>query len=159
VLKLSEDEQIIINDTLNYSLDLFEKQKESNAVKPVISVERYYNRLVKELNDWLVDVALKATVTHYNIDKNCPLYMIKISFGDKQEQPFSSKEDIYKELKSLDKKLWNEEAQSLYFRKKLNYYDGNDVYIVKPNQRRFWSETAAMEDSKTLLIEIAKGNG
>ncbi len=38
----------------------------------------------------------------------------------------------------------------------LNYYDNEDVYIIKPNQRRFWSETAAMEDYRTLLVEILK---
>ena len=59
-------------------------------------------------------------------------------------------------LKRLDEKLWNEEEQHIYFRKKLNYYDGDDVYIIKPNQRRFWSETSAMEDSKSLLVEILK---
>ncbi len=37
---LSEDhiEQIIIQDTLNYSLDLFENQEKSKAVFPVIDI-------------------------------------------------------------------------------------------------------------------------
>ena len=35
-----------------------------------------------------------------------------------------------------------------------NYFDGDDVYVIKPNQRRFWSQTTAMEDSKSLLVEI-----
>ena len=157
VLKLSKDEQIIIQDTLKYSLDLFEKQEKSDAVKHVIEIEAYYNRLTTDLNNWLEDVDLKASVTHYKIDRNCPLYMIKISFGNEYKKPILSKEDIYNELKVLDRKLWEEEAQNLYFRKKLNYYDGNDVYIIKPNQRRFWSQTAAMEDCKSLLIEIANG--
>ena len=157
ILNLSKDEQIIINDTLNYSLDLFENKEKSIAVKPIIKSNHYYNRISKELNDWLDDVSLKASVTYYKIPVNCPLYLIKISFGSEYKKPILSQEDIYQELKTLDKKLWEEEAQNLYFRKKVNYYDGDDVYIIKPNQRRFWSETAAMEDSKTLLIEIANG--
>ena len=80
--------------------------------------------------------------------------MVKISFGNEEKPVFESKEDIYKELKTLDKKLWEEESQNLYFRKKLNYFEDDDVYIIKPNQRRFWSQTAAMEDSKSLLVEI-----
>lgn len=154
VLKLSKDEQVIINDTINYSLDLFEKQEKSDAVKHVIEIEPYYNRLTSDLNNWLEDVDLKASVTHYKIDRNCPLYMIKISFGNDYKKPILSKEDIYNELKVLDRKLWKEDAQNLYFRKKLNYYDDNDVYIIKPNQRRFWSQTAAMEDCKSLIVEI-----
>jgi type I restriction-modification system DNA methylase subunit len=159
ILKLSEDEQIIINDTLNYSLDLFEKQKKSDAVTPVLEINHFTNRITKYLNDWLDDINLKVSATHYKIDGNCPLYLVKLSFGNEQKKTILSNEDIIKELKRIDQKLWKEEAKNLYFRKKLNYYDGNDIYIIKPNQRRFWSETAAMEDSKTLLIEIAKGNG
>jgi len=159
ILKLTEQEQIIIQDTLDYSLDLFEKQENSKAILAVNKIDMYTNRLSKELNDWLDDVDLKASATIYNIHKNCPLYVVKISFGNKEKPVFESKEDIYKELKTLDKKLWKEEAQNLYFRKKLNYYDGDDVYIIKPNQRRFWSQTAAMEDCKSLLVEIANGNG
>ena len=151
---LNENEQTIIQDTLNFSLDLFEKQEKSDAVKHVLAIDHYYNRLTTDLNNWLEDVDLKASVTHYKIDRNCPLYMVKISFGNEYKKPVLSREDIYNELKALDKKLWKEEAQNLYFRKKLNYYDGNDVYIIKPNQRRFWSQTAAMDDSKSLLVEI-----
>ncbi|MBZ4042778.1 Eco57I restriction-modification methylase domain-containing protein [Flavobacterium hibisci] len=159
VLKLTEDEQIIIKDTLDFSLDLFEKQESSRAVLPVNDISIYTKRVTKELNEWLDDVNLKASATIYDINRNCPLYMVKISFGNEYKPIFESKEDIYKELKILDKKLWEEESQNLYFRKKLNYYDGDDVYIIKPNQRRFWSQTAAMEDCKSLLVEIANGNG
>lgn len=154
ILKLTQDEQIIIQDTLNYSLDLFEKQEKSQAVFPVVNSEDYTNRLTKELNDWLDDVNLKISTTVYEINRNCPLYMIKISFGNEQKAIFKSKENIYDELKRIDESLWEEEGQNLYFRKKLNYYDNNDVYIIKPNQSRFWSQTAAMEDSKSLLVEI-----
>jgi hypothetical protein len=138
-------------------LDLFEKQDKSKAVLPVNGIDIYIDRLTKELNDWLDDVDLKASVTIYDIKGNCPLYMVKISFGNKQKPVFESKENIFNELKRLDENLWKEEGQHLYFRKKLNYYDNNDVYIIKPNQRRFWSQTAAMEDCKSLLIEIANG--
>lgn len=154
ILKLTEDEQIIIQDTLDYSLDLFEKQEKSKAVLPVNEIDIYIDRLTKELNNWLDDVDLKASAIIYDINRNCPLYLVKISFGNEEKPVFESKEDIYKELKTLDKKLWAEESQNLYFRKKLNYYDGDDVYIIKPNQRRFWSQTAAMEDCKSLLVEI-----
>ena len=154
ILKLTEDEQIIIQDTLVYSLDLFEKQAKSDAVKPILEIDHYTNRITKELNDWLDDVDLKVSATHYKIDRSCPLYMVKLSFGSDQKKTIISKEDIRKELKILDKKLWKEEAKNLYFRKKLNYFDGDDVYVIKPNQRRFWSQTTAMEDSKSLLVEI-----
>lgn len=154
ILKLTQDEQIIINDTINYSLDLFEKQEKSKALLPINNIDIYSKRLTKELNNWLDDIDLKVSATHYTIERNCPLYLVKLSFGNQEEETKTSKENIYNELKSLDIKLWNKDSQSIYFRKKLNYFDRDDVYIIKPNQRRFWSQTAAMEDSKSLLIEI-----
>ncbi|ENI5845751.1 N-6 DNA methylase [Flavobacterium psychrophilum] len=154
ILKLTEDEQIVIQDTLNYSLDLFEKKEKSKAVLPVNDIDVYTKRITKELNDWLDDDDLKISATHYKIDRNCPLYLVKLSFGNQLKEIEISKENIYSELKTLDKKLWSKDAQSIYFRKKLNYFDGDDIYIIKPNQRRFWSQTAAMEDSKSLLVEI-----
>ena len=105
--------------------------------------------------DW-DGVDLKVSATHYYINSNCPLYMIKLSFGNELKETKISNEDIYFGLKKIEKKLWHEEGQNIYFRKKLNYYDNEDVYIIKPNQRRFWSETAAMEDYRTLLVEILK---
>ena len=156
ILKLTKDEQIIIQDTLDYSLDLFEKQENSDAVKPVSKINKYIIQLTTELNNWLEDVDLKISTTVYEINRNCPLYMVKISFGSEAKQTVFSQEDIYKELKTLDKKLIDEKTPGLYFIKKLNYYDGDDVYIIKPNQRRFWSQTAAMEDCRNLLAEILK---
>ncbi|ELY1978803.1 N-6 DNA methylase [Flavobacterium psychrophilum] len=154
ILKLTADEQVVIQDTLDYSLDLFEKQEKSKAVLPVNEIDIYSERITKELNDWLDDDDLKISATHYFIDRNCPLYLVKLSFGNQLKEIEISKENIYSELKTLDKKLWSKDAQSIYFRKKLNYFDGDDIYIIKPNQRRFWSQTAAMEDSKSLLVEI-----
>lgn len=154
ILKLTENEQIVIQDTLNYSLDLFEKQEKSKAVLPVNDIDVYSKRITKEINDWLDDDDLKISATNYFIDRNCPLYLVKLSFGNQQKEAQTSKENIYQELKKIDKKLWNKESENLYFRKKLNYFDGNDIYIIKPNQRRFWSQTVAMEDSKSLLVEI-----
>ena len=154
ILKLTQDEQVIIQDTLNYSLDLFEKQEKSKAVFPVVDIDIYSKRVNTELNDWLNDVDLKVSATHYEISTNCPLYLVKLSFGNQQKESVISKEDIYNELKTLDKKLWSTDSASIYFRKKVNYFDGDDIYIIKPNQRRFWSQTAAMEDSKSLLVEI-----
>ncbi len=154
ILKLTADEQIVIQDTLDYSLDLFEKQEKSKAVLPVNEIDIYSKRITKEINDWLDNANLKVSATHYKIDRNCPLCLVKLSFGNELKEIEISKENIYNELKTLDEKLWSKDAQSIYFRKKLNYFDGDDIYIIKPNQRRFWSQTAAMEDSKSLLVEI-----
>lgn len=61
------------------------------------------------------------------------------------------------ELEELDRNLWEKEATNIYFRKKLNFKIDNDIYMVRPNQRRFWSQSMALEDSSELIVEILNG--
>jgi len=80
--------------------------------------------------------------------------MIKVTFGGLKKDITESVEDINNELKRIDNALWIRKAGNLYFRKKLNYKDGDDVFLVRPNQRRFWTQTMAMEDASELILEI-----
>jgi hypothetical protein len=84
--------------------------------------------------------------------------MIKISFNEKKNKTFQSNEFIDEELKKLDKHLWEEKATNIFFRKKLNYKTGNDIYIIRPNQQRFWSQSMALEDASELILEILNEN-
>jgi hypothetical protein len=80
--------------------------------------------------------------------------MIKISFDSERKEITESGENVAIELKKIDKKLWEEKATNIYFRKKLNYKTDNDIYIIRPNQRRFWSQSMALEDASELILEI-----
>ena len=80
--------------------------------------------------------------------------MIKLSFGDNKNDIIKSKENLDEELRQLDKILWQKKATNIYFRKKLNYKTGNEIFIVRPNQRRFWTQSMAIEDAAELILEI-----
>jgi len=84
--------------------------------------------------------------------------MIKLSFAKKQKKVVASKEFVDVELKKIDQHLWKEKASNIYFRKKLNYKRGDDIYIIRPNQRRFWSKSMALEDATELILEILNRN-
>lgn len=160
ILKLSVTEINQINDVINYSIDLFENKEKSKALFPVIKdeIKSYGIMLSNELNDFLDGQELFVNTTIYNIDWFTPLMMIKLSFGKEQKEIFQSKESVDEELKKLDKHLWKEKATNIYFRKKLNYKIENDIYIIRPNQRRFWSQSMALEDASELILEILNGN-
>ena len=154
ILGLDEKEIIVINDTIQYSLDLFIKKQYSSALHPVYDTKPYVEMLCRELNDFLEDQSLFANATVYNINLFTPLMMIKITHEETKKSIFKSPENIDKELKKLDQSLWDKKSSGIYFRKKMNYYDGDDVYIIRPNQRRFWSQTMAMEDASEIILEI-----
>jgi len=154
ILKLSKKEQININDVLEYNLDLFEKQQKSEGLLPISNIKPYAEMLCSELNDFLEEQSLFANATIYTNNRNNPLLVVKISFEKNKRKLVSSEDCISKELKKIDEYLWEKKAGSIYFRKKLNYYSGDDIFIIRPNQRRFWSQSMAMEDAAELIIEI-----
>ena len=150
----------LIDDFINYSIDLFHKQEKSIALYPVLQEQtiKYGEIISTELNDFLDSEDLFANATVYNINRFTPLMMIKLSFAIKQKEVVTSTELIDDELKKIDAHLWEEKASNIYFRKKLNYKTRDDIYIIRPNQRRFWSQSMALEDTSELILEILNGN-
>jgi type I restriction-modification system DNA methylase subunit len=153
VLGMTDKEMVIINDSLEYSLDLFENKQKSKALLPVTNVTDYSKRISAEINEFLNNQEIVCSATVYKTPYFSPLMMIKLSFGT-EANLIKSEENVAEELKRLDKILWQEKATNIYFRKKLNYKTGNEIFIVRPNQRRFWTQSMAIEDASELILEI-----
>ena len=163
VLKLYNIDLIdkqLIDDFITYSVDLFHKQEKSIALYPAQheQIIEYGKIISSELNNFLDGENLFANTTVYKISRFTPLMMIKLSFAKKQKEVVTSKEFVDDELKKIDQHLWEEKAQNIYLRKKLNYKTEDDIYIIRPNQRRFWSQSMALEDASELILEILNGN-
>ncbi|MCL2247279.1 MAG: SAM-dependent methyltransferase [Lentimicrobiaceae bacterium] len=153
--RLSINDQYSVQHLLD-NIDLFHKQEKSNALRPALQdqMAKYGEVVCKDLNDFLEGQNIFASATVFERDIHNPLCLVKISFDKKKKQVTTSKERISKELKKIDNYLWSKKSGSIYFRKKLNYYDGDDIFIIRPNQRRFWSQSMAMEDASELILEI-----
>jgi hypothetical protein len=151
----SKNEISIIQDAIEYSLDLFQNKEKSAALLPVSNMQPYIKTICQDLNNFLEDQNLFTTATTFPLsDQYMPLTMLKLSFSETKRKPVISTENIGEELSNLDKKLWKQQACNIYFRRKLNYYDGDDIYLIRPNQRRFWTQTAAINDASDLILEI-----
>ncbi len=157
---LSSNDIIRISDTISLSVDLFHKQEKSIALYPVLEKQTIeYGKIISaELNEFLDGQDLFANATVYNISRFTPLMMIKISHDSVKNEVIPSDEAVENELKKIDKSLWEKKSQNIYFRKKLNYKTGDDIYIIRPNQRRFWSKSMALEDASELILELLTGN-
>lgn len=156
---LSVNEQFIVEHLLN-NVELFHKQEKSVSLYPVteIQVQEYSKVIGEEINNFLDGQELYANLTVYNISRFTPLMMVKLTFDKIDKEVKTSKEFVDKELKQLDQQLWEKKSSSIYFRKKLNYKTEEDIYIIRPNQRRFWSKSMAIEDASELILEILNGN-
>jgi hypothetical protein len=152
--RLSNHGRIILQDAININLDLFHNKEKSKALLPVISLEDYSAILCDELNNFLESQSLFVYATNYSINRNCPLAMVRLTFSSQKEKTIFSSESVSDELRILNKKILAKESFNIYFRKRLNFYDRDDIYLIRPNQLRFWSQTMGMEDASELILEI-----
>lgn len=157
--ELSEKNRIVINHLLD-NIDLFYRKEKSKTLLPVSlsEIKKYGELICHELCYFLEGQYIFANATIYNIHRFSPLMMIKISFDTTQKEILESKDFVYDELIKIDNHLWEKETINIFFRKKLNYKIGDNIYLIRPNQRRFWSQSMALEDSSELILEILNEN-
>ncbi|MDR0970735.1 MAG: SAM-dependent methyltransferase [Lentimicrobiaceae bacterium] len=152
---LKQIESFVVEDFVSYTLPLLKKNVEEINLPPNIkNISEYAKFISEEMNDFLDGQDLFVNATIYNVNRFTPLMMIKLSHEKVKKDVSTSNEHIDKELKKIDQHLWEEKSSSIYFRKKLNYKTGDDIYIIRPNQRRFWSKSMAVEDAQELILEI-----
>ena len=84
------------------------------------------------------------------------LNLIIIQFGNKNKYEIEEKrvDSIENLLSEIDKLMLQRKSQSIYIKKQIKYFEGDSIYIIKPNQRRFWSRSMAINDAKELIGEI-----
>ncbi|EMB22633.1 HsdM family class I SAM-dependent methyltransferase [Treponema denticola] len=155
----SEKEQSMINHLLN-NIDLFHKHEKSKMLYPVLDDQpkEYAKIITSKINTFLSKQNIFVNATIYNISSITPLIMIKLSHENVKKDIHISKENITTELEKIDNYLWEKKGANIYFKKKLNYVQGNDIYIIRPNQRRFWSAAMAFEDASEILLELLNGS-
>jgi hypothetical protein len=108
-----------------------------------------------ELNDFLQYSSHKVTVIIYDVQAKDPLNLVALSFNtNKKNVVLKSARDLARALKMLNSYSLQKKRQNIYVRNQYTYYDNNTIYLVKPNQKRFWTRSQAIDDATSLIIEI-----
>lgn len=155
---LSVNEKYLIEDALNLNIDLFLKGKDSKALKQITVEEsrNYADLLCESLRNFLQKKQNISAII-FEIPKHTPLNLIILKFSDDQNEIIQKgSDDIQAHLQDLDKMTLQKEAASIYVKKIIKYFDGNNIYLIKPNQRRFWSRSMALNDARDLISDILK---
>lgn len=86
--------------------------------------------------------------------------MIVIHFGKIQKEiEVRESKELAPLLKELDKYSIQEKGKNIYVQKQFRYYDTDKIYLIKPNQKRFWTRSQAIDDALSLVMEIANMGG
>jgi hypothetical protein len=157
--KLTTKEKYLIDDALNINIDLFLKGKDSSALRNVtIDESKNYGELLSKSMEEFLHHKQCVSVTVFDISRNTPLNLVILKFTDSHTKIIQKDaEDIQPHLNDLDKITLQREAKSIYVKKIIKYFDGQDsIYLIKPNQKRFWSRSMALNDARDLINDILK---
>jgi len=160
---LSEQERILVEDTIRYTIDLYRKRNQRGAkpeaLRPneIPHLTDYSSRFCRQINGILAYGGLKLTATVFDVGKNSPLCIAGFAqrSGDDRHpevivENLNGAEGF---LQRISENLRSQVADNLFVRRDLRIYDGDHFYIIKPNQRRFWSESAALNDADVVVQE------
>lgn len=159
-LQLSETDKVLIQDLLDYQLDAFQSGQKSKAYKPceVEDCEAYAQYLCNTINDFLsYTPELTVWASVFKIDKRTPLNVVMLQLSREKAagfiQPIDGR-DINPILKDLERHSYEEHSESIYYRKFFRYYGDDVIYIVKPNEKRFWTRSLGLNDADEIILEI-----
>ncbi len=159
-LNLTSNEIVLIEDLINLTLDGFHNKKASIAFHPCqnIEIKTYSQYLVNNINSFLkFGSSLTAWVTVFPVSPKIPLNIVALRFNKEQEAGYieeNSNTNIAKILKEINEYTYQEYTESIYYRKFVKYYSADTVYIIKPNEKRFWSRSLALNEADEIIAEI-----
>ncbi len=163
-LNITSNEQLFIDDTIKYTVDLFHKGHKSIAVQPldIKELKLYAIKLYEELNEVLEDSDMKLIAKVYTPSYYNPLSLIRFQFVEKNSKEnieiISINSEFDESLSKLNQFTLDEYSKSIYMQKNITYYDDDLIYIIKPNQKRFWTQSQAIEDAQNITLEIMSMN-
>lgn len=99
------------------------------------------------------DQTLNAVVYH----DSAPLSVVGfelVPFTDKPDvQLIEGSETLLDVLRRLDKQLLEQRAPSVYMRRHVRIYNENWLYLVRPSEQRFWTQSQARVDADNAIAE------
>lgn len=160
--QLDKKQIFLIENVLSGSLDLFNKGESSEAKKASTKQDQtqYAETICFEINSLLEQSSnLRGWATIYDIPLRIPLNLVSIHLN-KEEAPNSvrnesSESKITELLTQIEKYTYDQFSESLYYRKTVRYYKGDIIYIIKPNEKRFWSKSLALSNADEIILEVS----
>jgi hypothetical protein len=158
-------ERQLVADTLQYGIEFFNwakrKTRRPRAVaavkRPDVSMlEAYAKVFVQAATSFLRvrDQTLVATI----YKNGAPLTVLSfdlVTLDDARPVRVVTQTGAMREkLRELNDLALRENTPSFYTRRHVRIYDGNQVSIIRPSERRFWSESRARVDADAFLAEL-----
>jgi hypothetical protein len=155
---LSPDEITLIEDAVEYILPSAQPHRGSfpEIWKTTTERERalYAQALVGALGDWfgsnqIVNVRLEA--------HNSDLAILRLTLSPKnKEAPYTERGDpaVRDLLSELFSNMHQQLPGNFQLMPDFRIFQGSDLYLVKPMQRRFWLRSSALADAHSVALDL-----
>jgi hypothetical protein len=161
---LDQTERVLVEDGVNLTINLRMERESSIALrKPSLDeLKLYALQLIGVIQPFLQTLHERVLVADVIEVSNSPLHVVKFSFLPAPEPEHIIKTTQAQELKAvlnrIAEHLPQQIADQIYTRRDLRIYTGQDIYIVKPAQKRYWSRSAGLNDADLILSEHLRVN-
>lgn len=161
-LNLSKRDIFLIEDILKYGIETYHEGGKSPSYYSVNEnndeLKAYLEILCEDFNEHFEFSGTTVWASIWKMPTKNPMRLVAIHFTKEHEaghvHTFPNSSGLNELINKIDKYSYEKYSASVYFRKVVKYYEGDIIYIIKPNQKRFWSRSQAMQDSNSILLEI-----
>jgi hypothetical protein len=161
---LDQTEKVLVEDGVNLTINLRMEREASIALsKPTLNeLKLYALQLIGVIQPFLQTLRERALVADVLEVSKSPLQVVKFSFvpapGRAQIVQTTQVQELKAVLNRIAEQLPQQFADRIYTRRDLRIYTGQDIYIIKPAQKRYWSRSAGLNDADLILSEHLRVN-
>ncbi len=162
---LHPTEQQLVEDMLTYGIDFFNwakrKRRKPGSAKPVerpdVDMLKTYAQVFIKVATSMLQIkqkTLNATV-YQNGEPLTTVTFDLVDLSDTQpvhiiEEPAAMRAKLYQ----LNDLLLDQTTPSMFMRRHARVYDGKQVSLVRPSERRFWTQSQARADADTFIAKL-----
>jgi len=153
-------EAILIEDTLKLARRSFHPKQNDSTIPTLEIVNEkkakiYTRTLCEMLNNFGRGNSFKV---NGEVIKGSPYSVVRITLADtiRRNVPLSTTNEELARIFNRMKSLLQQKKGLFVFCQNIKVFDGDDLYILKPMQMRFWSRTAALNDADEIAGAIVQ---
>lgn len=155
---LSADEVTLIEDTMNEIVPSIQPRKSNfpKIWKPANASDRknYAKTLVRSMSDWFEgDYAVEVSLEAQNDD----LAVLRLTLKERDEQTgYVERNDrsVGEAIADLFKHIHQPLGGNFQLMPDFRVFIRDNLYLIKPIQRRFWLKSAALADADSIALDL-----
>jgi hypothetical protein len=155
-IELTKYEEILINDTLNYSLEFLGKETNIKSLNRVTDSElKKFGNIFCEVLNSLFETKEKKYYQDSIYHSNSFICSIFKYGSRKNDNTINQKPqiDIEKHIAQL---VYNNLGTNYRINRVVKIYEGDYIYLLKPKELRYWLQSIALRDADETIIDLYK---